>query len=395
MAMTPEQFAGLVKELEAYSRRDAPGYRVRVAGLAALGYAYIGLILTVALGLFLYFIYGMVTGTLRGGSSVLGRLIVLLGFLVWTIVRALWVPVSAPEGIPLTPRQAPALFALLDELTTALDAPRFTHVYLVDDFNAGVIQVPRLGFLPFYTNYLLLGLPLLLAISPEQLRAILGHEFGHLAGGHSRFNSFIYRLRTTWVQLQERMMKHQSHRWIFGGFLNWYAPFFNAYSFVLARQDEYDADRTSARIAGPHMIASALLLTETRGRWLQSTYWKAIQDAARTSPTPNVTPFSSMGSALRQPLAGAHVSAWIDQALHRQTDLNDTHPALTDRLTALDCLDLVTSAPYDDHPLLAPPDESAATALLGASVAGLAQRLDALWTQGVAADWEAKHKELR
>jgi hypothetical protein len=32
---------------------------------------------------------------------------------------------------------------------------------------------------------------------------VVAHEYGHLAGSHSRFAAFIYRLRLAWVVVQQ------------------------------------------------------------------------------------------------------------------------------------------------------------------------------------------------
>ena len=55
----------------------------------------------------------------------------------------------------------------------------------------------------------------------------------------------------TWFQLLERVQKiRHKGSFIFENFFNWYAPFFSAYSFVLARMDEYEADRCAVQLAG-------------------------------------------------------------------------------------------------------------------------------------------------
>ena len=63
-----------------------------------------------------------------------------------------------------------------------------------------------------------------------------------------RFGAFIYRLRLTWGTIQD--LTGQWQGWAskpFRSLVGWYAPYFNAYTFVLARANEYEADATSAR----------------------------------------------------------------------------------------------------------------------------------------------------
>src|SRR5439155_1953007 len=127
------------------------------------------------------------------------------------IIRSLWVRIPRPEGISICEDQAPNLFETADRLSRQLRAPRPHDVILDGSFNAGVAQIPRFGVLGWSRNYLTVGLPLLDALTPEQFKAVLAHEFGHLAGAHGRFRAWIYRLRTSWAQLLENLRK-QKHR---------------------------------------------------------------------------------------------------------------------------------------------------------------------------------------
>ena len=43
----------------------------------------------------------------------------------------------------------------------------------------------------WYRNYLLIGLPLAKALTVEQFKAVLAHEFGHLAKGHGAMSNWI------------------------------------------------------------------------------------------------------------------------------------------------------------------------------------------------------------
>ncbi len=75
---------------------------------------------------------------------------------------------------------------MLDGLRSRLRHPRIHRVLLTPDFNAGVMQVPRLGLLGWYRSYLFIGLPLMKSLTVEQFQAVLAHELGHLSGGHAR-----------------------------------------------------------------------------------------------------------------------------------------------------------------------------------------------------------------
>jgi Zn-dependent protease with chaperone function len=285
MAMTNERFDEMVQHLEILAKKEPAKYRLRVALLALLGYAYIALVLAVLLSLvvllvILAFSYGK-------ANYIIIKVGWILIVLAAVVIRSLWVKQTPPTGFELTRADAPRLFDLIAELTTALGAPRIHHVQMLDFFNAAVVQVPRFGFFGGYKNYLLLGLPDMQACSPAQFRATLAHELGHLSGQHGRFSSWIYRLRRTWGQLLERL--EAEGRWgsfIFTSFLSWYAPYFQAYSFVLARTHEYEADEAAARLTGAENVAEMLIDTRLKGSYLEENFWPEVYRRAETEPRP-------------------------------------------------------------------------------------------------------------
>ena len=178
--MKDQEFNNLIQELEKYARVNPSGYNLRVGLLAALGFSYIFLVFAL-LCTFFWFL----------GLKQISF------FLVLAIAQLLYAGFAQPKGIELTRQQVPELFALIDELTEKLNTPKFDHIFLDTQLNAGVLQVPRFGilFVGWQKNYLFLGLPLMQSLSPEQFRAILAHELGHLSGNHSRFSGWIYQLR--------------------------------------------------------------------------------------------------------------------------------------------------------------------------------------------------------
>ncbi|HEY9284307.1 MAG TPA: M48 family metallopeptidase, partial [Pyrinomonadaceae bacterium] len=284
--MTREEYEAMVSRLEEVARRDPAKYRMRVGLLAALGYGYI----IAVVGLLVAAGVGLIVVSWRTGRVVTTaiKFIWLTPLaLAWFVLKALWVRIPPPEGLEIKRADAPELFAAVDEITASLAAPKITRVLIDTSYNAGVVQHPRLGPLGWFRNYIILGLPLMQALSPAHFRAVLGHELGHLSGNHGRFSGWIYRVRETWLMLLQRF--HVEQRWgafIFNWFFDWYAPYFYAYSFVLARTHEYEADAAAARMAGPGVMAEALIAFRTMGAHLSEGYWPAVFKEADTAPRP-------------------------------------------------------------------------------------------------------------
>ncbi len=384
--MTHEQFDALVRNVEAYARTHRRAYRVRVAALALVGYVYVWLILLVCLAaLVLLVLVAVNTATLNFAFAKLGLVLLML---VYVIARALWVRFASPVGIPLVQANAPQIFVLVDELCRELQTPRFHDIMLTDDFNAAVSQQPRLGPFGWYRNYLLLGLPLMQALAPEEFRAVLAHELGHLSREHGRFGAWIYRVRVAWMRLllQLEAARHWGSR-VFDWFLKRWAPYFNAYSFVLAREQEYEADRFAGRVAGKEEMGRALIAMEVQGARLARAYWPGLFRQAAVQPDPPAGVFQSLRDTVHAPYAVEDGKRWLGAALNRRTGNEDTHPSLADRLKALG-----VAPPSRDAELRGPSGVTAADRYLGAALPELVDRVEALWREAVKPGWRAKHQ---
>ncbi len=390
-------FERMVARLEQDSERAPRTYKVKVALLALAGFALLGVLLSCAgLGLLLLAGFAVWMISTGGGALILvlklGKLLLLLAFPMWFLLKtafsALFVRVPAPTGLPVTREQAPALFAALDDMRRRMHGPRFHQVLLINEMNAAVVQRPLFGLIGFPRNYLLLGLPLLESMTHDEAMAVVAHEYGHLAGSHGRFGAFIYRLRLSWATIQA--IAEQWSGWT-GRLLrkpvDWYAPYFNAYTFVLARANEYEADAASAELVGSAAAISALKRVNVSG----GSYDRFLTEVFKTTRSEQSPPSDLADRWAREaqmPLAPELAGKALDEALARDPGVADTHPSLRQRLLALG---------LSDGQLTAPPSmlgsASAATAWLGAAAAPLREDLQRRWRDDVREGWHAQHEQ--
>lgn len=379
--MTNEEFNTLTSRLEEQARRNPAGYRFRVILLGLLGNAYLAIILLVITALFMLSLASVVTLNAVGL-----KLVLVVGFFLWTILKALWVKIPPPEGMTVSERKSPELFALIKALRRELNAPEFDHVIITDEFNAAVMQTPRLGIFGWHENYLLIGLPLMKSLTVEQFKAVLAHEFGHLSKGHGRMSNWIYRQRLRWVRLVHALdAQNSAGSFLVKPFLNWFAPYFSAYSFPLARANEYEADATSARLTSPRAAAEALTSVNIVGNYLGERYWPDIHKQADELPRPGFTPYSSMSHGVATDLDEASIKIWLARALKRETTSDDTHPALADRLKAI-----------GETARVAPPAAGqAADRLLGESLDTITEIFDRRWQEKILPSWQERYQSIQ
>lgn len=330
--MDDASFDTLVARLERQEIASPRQYRATILFLALLGYAYIGLVLVVLLALLTAAVAIMVSGHV----GALFKLVLALVVAAWFILRALWVKFDPPSGRVLRRREAPTLFAEADSLARHLRAPKADVVVLNTDFNASVSQIPRLGMLGLSRSYLTIGMPLLAALPPEQVRAVLAHEFAHLSHAHGTFGSWCYRIRMTWIQLLHAL--EQERHWtagIFRRFFNWYVPVFSAYTLVLMRRHEFEADELAAAIVGPSAMVQTLVDLEVRGEMLSRVFWQGIWEHAKQQSVPPDDVYARLASTTTTELPQEISAPILEVALRRRTNTSDTHPSLRERLVHL------------------------------------------------------------
>ncbi|MEY4748929.1 MAG: hypothetical protein RIQ60_1143 [Pseudomonadota bacterium] len=398
--MELEQFKTMVARLEAESMAAPAAYKAKVAGLAVLGFGILALMLG-ALGFGLELLAGFaVVVVLTGGKALyllftLGKLLFLLAvpmwFLVQHAVKALFVRLPAPQGVPVVRAQAPALFDAIDGMRRRFKGPRVHQVLVVDEVNAAVVQRPVFGLVGWPRNYLLLGLPLLESMAPDEALAVVAHEYGHLAGSHGRFGAWIYRLRHTWGTVQAFAEQLQGWLgWLLRPLVRWYAPYFNAYTFVLARANEYEADAASVELVGADAAARALKrvnLVEPHYQTFVGKTLERMRDEAR--PPPDLAQRWADHALLPAPAEDAQ--KWLAEALDREGQVADTHPVLRKRLAAM------PGQQGAELEALPPPrvGPSAAEAWLGEHLAVLRRGLQTAWAERLAASWSERHESIQ
>lgn len=256
---------------------------------------------------------------------------------------------ETPAGELLTRDMAPELFRVLDGLRERLRTPPIHNVWLTPDFNAGVMQGPRLGFFGRHRTHLFVGLPLMKSLTVEQFQAVLAHELGHLSQGHARM------------------------------------PRFCSTPFPFVRAHEYEADAAAIELTSARSAAQALTAVSIVGSYLRRKYWPKIHSAARELPQPAFAPYSEFMATAIQDVPAEELRSWLETALATKTSRDDTHPSLADRLMAMGA-----------EAEFAPPSAgNSADRLLGAECARLESVLDAQWRERVAESWRRVHENAR
>lgn len=396
--MKYDQYITLIQSLEAYAAKSPGGYEFRVFLLTVLGYAYfIGIMLLLLAPLpvilFLFWlaptkVLNLLFWTAKLWWVLIPGLGVFFGFL-GSAARSITARVPEPEGRELSRDDAPALFDFVAQTAASLDAGMPKRVLLTDAFNASVMTLPRLGIFGRKT-YLMLGLPVMKALTAEQFKAVLAHEMGHVSGKHGRFSKWAYQMEEAWGRLisSQEAVEHKFAA-LYKNFVDWFFPYFRAYSFVLNRRHEKDADADAVQLVGARALGEALILLETKNAELEQVFWKGVHEENIAAETPTDQMFTRMLGALAF-VDNDRAATTLARAIAVPTDYGDTHPSLGDRLKLMGYW---TGEGLPDLPDAVATD-AAKTFLVG-SIDAFTVDFDSSWDEQAAREWKARHDHFR
>ncbi|MGO3128000.1 MAG: M48 family metallopeptidase [Luteimonas sp.] len=366
-----------VQRLETLAAAAPRTYLVRVLLLALAGYGFLIGLLLLLLAAPLAIAWRVLVQGVRFEPQ-LAIVLLIAGAGIAALVRALWVRFEVPDGRLLTADEAPALQAEVERLRKATGAPPLAGIVIDTQLNAAAASLPRLLGLAGHRHYLVLGLPLLKLLDRDEAAAVIAHEFGHFGEQHGRLAGWLYRVRFTWYRAVDGLARSGFLLSLpIARFYAWYAPLFDAWSFVLARAHEFRADATAARVVDRDAMVSALLRIEHGSGRMQSTLWPRELARARVQSHPPAQLLAPLIDGLRA--APQPDPARLLAIADRDVDPYDTHPMLARRLDALG-----VSA------VLRTPGEPASV-WLGDALDAIERELDQHWRTQLKTEWQALH----
>ncbi|OQD56763.1 hypothetical protein BM536_007240 [Streptomyces phaeoluteigriseus] len=198
--------------------------------------------------------------------AVLGSLTVVpTSALAYGLLARASADVAEGPRIVLTPQQQPELWALTLQLADELGTAAPATMRLADTVNAYAGERGKLLGLIGGPRTLDLGLPLLLGLTRDELRAVLCHELGHYAGRHTRLAAVSRRGSVALERTVRYLEVLETDQTSVKPPVRLLLKLTKAYNGVYLRQtlavrrsQELEADAAAARIAGAHTFAQAL-----------------------------------------------------------------------------------------------------------------------------------------
>lgn len=240
---------------------------------------------------------------------------------------------SPPSGLDLTEAGFPRLFELLQELGEIYGEPRIDRVVLRDRFDVRIVKTPLNGFAFSTTRTLVIGLPVLLTMSPLDVHVLLARRVAQLAGKQSRLNSWLYFLRDMWGQYLsccdgEGLLFARS----VCAFFQSYAPRYRSFSVGVARSSELEADRYALQAINDRDTARSISCQVVTDTYLTHSYWPNVFQSAKQSGGSKLPPHAGMAKVFERGLPESEIQAVLKRIEKGGEIRKSTMPSLTDRL---------------------------------------------------------------
>jgi Zn-dependent protease with chaperone function len=259
-------------------------------------------------------------------------------------VLAARVPPRAPMlgAVRVSAKDQPRLWETVTGLSRRMGAPVPMELWLTAEPNASVSEEAwplrtRLGVRRLYV-----GVPLLVGLSTDQLRAVLCHELGHYAGMHTPIGAIAYRGSLALASVRERVRR--SHRrgmpvlywyqWVVLLYLWAYERLYDRLTFAIRRRQEVEADLAAARVVGRNVMADALRSGQVVVAAWNDFNSRFLTPMCNAGHVPS-NPFEAFTEMLADPAYQEVLARYRECPPERPRFRLDTHPPLNQRLSKL------------------------------------------------------------
>ena len=275
-----------------------------------------------------------------------GMYIVLRGLFASARIKAKHV-----VGIAVRPTEQPALWQHVRELAAAVGTRAPSRIYLMPDVNAMVWENSKLlGLIPG-KRQMGIGLPLLMALTPAQMDAVLAHELGHYGNRDTQLGGLTGRARASVSSAMEAAVTSANKllgAQTFFKLFRFYAILVMKVTQPASRAQELAADRVAAQIAGPANAIAALERLQgidAAFDFYLSRYVSAgLGIGLRPSP-PDV--FGGFMWLLAEPSRQAEIEELRKSPDTRKAGQFDSHPPMPERIAALAAMPGADAPPQD------------------------------------------------
>lgn len=375
----------LVSAVEKLSEKNQRAYLVIAFAVSIAGYAYLLFSPAVVLTAF-YFLHELIPNANNNQDWVEIGIISLFAILfMYASIRTVQLKFKHVKGLKLTKEMAPDLFELISEVRSHFKRPAIKNVLITEKFECRIESVPRLGIPVASYNTLIIGLPMMQTLSPEEFR----FEISRCIGQHSKaipgITLFIYKSRNLWAMYNESLSKYKKFgtsplRWFF----KTYSRLFEIISAPAIRMEELEADLFALEYLNEDEVFEALKSEAISRTLLKTYYWPNVRKMVMKHPNIAIKPFANLEKSVRSEAAQNNRKKWLSEAYIAGQLPGDLSPSFRQRMA------YIGHAKIRTIPSLG---MNSAEKYLGDTRKNIIPIVDKLWRSTTLTHWVKEYKE--
>lgn len=279
-------------------------------------------------------------------------------------------PVPA-VGFTMPESKIPKIYTLVKKLQSHYKRPDIHKIIITANYEMDIVKTPRWMLPVWSSNTLIIGLPLLICMSPKQFERMMARKIGQFSKQTNPLTNWLYQLTGIWKQYSYIYGKQKYiESKLLKVFYATYAATYERVSVFAARLDELNADRYAMDLY-VHDDVREMISADAMSRWyLQKRFWPAINKIAQDKSKLPLTPYRKLTSLVKSNFTDEKIRVLKKHAYRELPEFDDRVPSLKTRLE-----NIGHETPY----MKENKKESAAEVYLGASLNGALNLMDKLW----------------
>lgn len=359
-------------------------YLTSVSLLALVGFVYVLVFPVVTLISLANILQAVVSGITDNWYQILSwsSIMILSGIVTY---RGLRLKIAQPNGLALSEDKAPELFGQVRVLHARYKRPEICRIVITARYEVDIIKTPRWVLPIWSSNTIVIGLPVLQSLSPQQLDRMLARRIGQFSKRDNLLTNWLYQLRQAWQQINTATAKVEATgieplRWFFA----LYTPLYSGVSAYAASLDELHADNYAMQLYNDQEVLN-MITTEALCRWyLEKRYWPAVHKISATGKNALPAPHSKMATAIRTNLKGEKLPKLLQEILQHEPRWNDPLPSVKSRIKNIG----------HDKPRVSDfSGETAGVHYLGKSMDAVITVIDKLWKTALINKYKRQHRQ--
>jgi hypothetical protein len=279
-------------------------------------------------------------------------------------------PVPA-VGFTMPESKIPKVYEVVKRLQAHFKRPTIHRIIISANYELDIIKTPRWMLPVWSSNTLVIGLPLLICLTPSQFEQMVARRIGQFSKQHNMVTNWLYQLNGIWQQYSYIYSKQKNlESWFLKIFFMTYAALYKKFSVLAARKDELSADEYAMETYFHEEICE-MITADALCRWyLDNRFWPAIDKAYSVKVKETQQPYRKLAAVIRGNLNTVTRPMLNNLLVDEISDPKNRYPSLHQRLDKIGHIEPVMKK-YTG--------ESAADFYLGTSLNGALNLMDKLW----------------